>query len=234
MKKLFFLTLLLIAGSAFAQGDNSRSFYVLFGRHFTTFETFNRDIDTINNHSTIAGDYGHLLTHFVYGGGMVRKRKWFETGFNVQWGNTKEMVAGGDNPATTAIETQDYWVRQRLFILNSRIGLSLGNNFSLGSDLGGMISNFQHLERDQDQTPLWFITFSGQRSFLGNVSPYLSVHYAEIDGVYVGLEIYASFTLGQTRYDQAFEKALFYPDAEIAGRMNMRFFGAKLKLGLCR
>jgi hypothetical protein len=175
MKKSFLLIaiLCLLRFQLAAQSTNYSAFYLQISKHFTDFDEFNQDIDTINKSGAT---YSKLYSHFTYGIGVVIKRGYLETGGHLYWGEAKEIFSSTQDTVGSSIVLTDWWVRQRLFSLNYRIGLSLGNNFTLGTDLGGIISNFQHLKLNSDKTPLWFINFSGQRSFLGSVSPYMSIH----------------------------------------------------------
>lgn len=232
MKKLVAVVVLALCASFVkveAQSADYRAFYVHFSRHYTDFTPLNTDIDTMNAHGA---SYKHPFGHFTYGMGFVRKKKFIETGGHIYWGNTKEMFSGNSDSVGNNIVFTDYWVRQRLLSVNYRIGLALGNNITLGTDLGGILSNFQHLVMDHDKTPLWFINFTGQRSFLGSVSPYLSFHILLEESAYLNIEPYATFTFGDTHYDEAFDKQIFYPNSSINGKLQMRFYGLRIGIGL--
>lgn len=232
MKKLVAVVVLALCASFVkveAQSADYRAFYVHFSRHYTDFTPLNTDIDSMNAHGA---SYSKVFGHFTYGIGFVRKHRFIETGFNFYWGNTKEIVSGTSDSVGNIIEFTDYWVRQRLFSASYRIGLSMGNHFSIGTDLGGVLSNFQHLKLEHTKTPLWFLNYSGQRSFLGSVSPYLSIHVVLEESIYLNLEPYAAFTFGDTHYDEAFDKQIFYPNSSINGKLQMRFYGLRIGIGL--
>jgi hypothetical protein len=215
--------------SLHAQSQDYRVFLVQVSTHYNDFNSFNADIDTMNAHGAT---YSKLYGHFTYGFGFVRKKSLLETGGHMYWGNTKEMVSGTSDTVNNEIVFTDYWVRQRLLSFNYRIGLAMGNHLSLGTDLGGVLSNFQHLKIDHEKTPLWFINFSGQRSLVSAISPYLSIHALIEESTYLNIEPYATFTFGETRYDQAFDSSVFYPNSSIGGHMRMRFYGVRISIGI--
>ncbi len=232
MKKLIAILTLVICTSFVkldAQSTDYRAFYVDFSRHYVEFTPLLADIDTMNAHGA---SYSKVFGHFTYGVGFVRKHKFVETGFNFYWGNTKEIVSGTIDSVGNSVVYTDYWVRQRLFSPNFRAGFSMGDHFTLGADFGGIISNFQHLKLDHDKSPIWFVNFSGQRSFIGSVSPYFSIHVLLEESFYLNLEPYATFTFGDTRYEEAFDKQVFYPNSTINGKAQMRFYGLRIAIGL--
>lgn len=232
MRKLIIILTLTFIGAVSdlsSQAINYRAFYFQISKHYCDFTPLWNDIDTMNAHGA---SYKHPFGHFTYGMGFVRKKKFIETGGHIYWGNTKEMFSGTSDSVGNNIVFTDYWVRQRLLSVNYRIGLALGNNITLGTDLGGILSNFQHLVMDHDKTPLWFINFTGQRSFLGSVSPYLSFHILLEESAYLNIEPYATFTFGETHYDEAFDKQVFYPNSSINGKLQMRFYGLRISIGL--
>lgn|GEM_PF-2620232 len=105
-------------------------------------------------------------------------------GGNFLWGNGTEIFVDGDDPSTTNDELYSYYVRQRTLNLNFRAGLRLGNMFALGTEIGGMLSNFQHDKKTGSFAALWFINFSGMRSVVGMRSPYVSLHFQN-DALYL-------------------------------------------------
>jgi hypothetical protein len=235
MKKKLFIILLFSTFSSFvfSQGDNYSAYYISFGWHGVNYNNLNTDIDTINaNKVSSVGGYEKVIGHKPFGLGFVLKRGYFEIGGNMYWANTKELFVVGDDPYDNSTETYDWYVRQRIFAANFRAGFSFGNNFSIGADMGGMISNFQHVKLQHDKTPLWFVRFDGQRSYLGAVSPYLSLHFWRNESFYFNLEPYVTFTFGKTKYNEAFDKAIFYPNSSIKGEMEMRFIGIRICIGV--
>jgi hypothetical protein len=232
MKKLapFFLFFFMCATSLSAQNYNS--LYIHTSKHLATLDAFNNALDSVAANSINNVSFGKKLTsHWTYGFGYQSKVGLFELGGNLFWGNTNETFSFYRDTVNNVAKEYDWWIRQRLFGLNARAGLSLGRIFSLGADFGGLISNFQHIRTDHTKTPLWFFNYSGTRSFLGSVSPYIALVIPIEDASVIRIEPYATFTFGKTSFQGVFDKAIFHPNSDFPQTMNMRFYGLRVSFG---
>ncbi|MGL4599726.1 MAG: hypothetical protein ACRCYO_19525, partial [Bacteroidia bacterium] len=232
MKKiaLLFFTFFCALITMQAQTGNYNAGYVHFGSQFADLDKFNEAIDSVNKNNILGGKYSKkLASHFTYGLGYIGRRGIIEFGGNLYWGNTKETFMQADDPTDNVNESYNWWIRQRLFGLNGRIGLS-GNHFAIGADLGGLISNFQHLKLKSDKTPLWFINYAGERSYVGSISPYFAI-VIPLETAIIRIEPYATFTFGNTSFDGVFDKPTFYPNSTLQTDMVMRFYGLRACLG---
>ncbi len=114
---------------------------------------------------------------------------------------------------------------------SARIGFSSGKNVSIGADLVGILSNFQHEKIKSDKVPNWLFKSEDVRSYVGTIAPYVSIHGAVSDNIMFFVEPYATFTFGKMNYAGAFDKALYYPNATIKGSFTPRFFGLRIIVG---
>jgi hypothetical protein len=190
-------------------------------------------IDTINARTVWAGDYQKEIKHFNYGFGYLHKKKFYELGGNFLWGNGHEIYVDGDDPSTPDNTIYTYYVRQRTLNLNFRAGLRLGNKFSLGSEFGGMLSNFQSDKKSGTNAALWFINFSGTRSVVGTLSPYISFHF-QGESIYLDFQPYYTLCFGEVSFKDTFDTSLYSPVSDIKYTSTVKYLGLRITFGLAQ
>lgn len=236
MKKRILFLLICLSLSSFrltAQNDNYNVFGVVIGGAFEEMPGYFKAIDTINARTTWAGDYKKSIKHFNYGFGFLHKKKFYELGGNFQWGNGSEIFVDGDDPSTTENTIYSYYVRQRTLNLNFRAGIRLGNNFSFGTEFGGMLSNFQSDKKTSTYAPLWFINFSGTRSVVGTLTPYISFHF-QGESIFLEFQPYYSLCFGEVSFKDTFDPALYAPTNDIDYSSTVKYLGLRVMFGLAR
>lgn len=195
---------------------------------------FYKAIDTVNARTQWVGDYQKPISNFTYGIAFAMKRGIAELGGNFLWGNGKEMFVEGDDPNDQETQIYAYRIRQRNIQLNFRAGLSLGKHFSLGSEFGGMLNNFQSMKLKSSKTALWFLSFKGEKSGLGLITPYISIHGVIGEGVYLDLQPFYSLTFGKTSFENTIDHSIFSPNGDVVEHTSMKFMGVRLIFGICK
>lgn len=234
MKRILFLFLLTVmAMQAYSQNDNYNVFGVVIGGSFEEMPGYFKAIDTINARTTWAGDYKKSIKHFNYGFGFLHKKKFYELGGNFQWGNGNEIFVDGDDPSTNESIIYKYYVRQRTLNLNFRAGIRLGNKFSFGTEFGGMLSNFQSDKKTSTYAALWFINFSGTRSVVGTVTPYITFHF-QGESIYLEFQPYYTMCFGEVSFKDSFDTALYAPSGDIEYSTTVKYLGLRVLFGLAK
>ncbi|CAN5370293.1 hypothetical protein BH09BAC5_BH09BAC5_27300 [soil metagenome] len=231
MKKTFIALIILIIG--ITKADAQQEKFAVFGVNIYTqlgdYDEFNADMDTIEANSNV-GAPGKIHSNFGYGLSFISKVGYAELGAHVFLGNSKEnYIQVRDTVSGQEIFSQLY-VRHHMVGLSGRIGFSSGKTVSIGADVGGILSNFQHEKVRSDKVPNWLFKSEDVRSYVGTITPYSSIHGALSEQMMFFLEPYASFVFGKMNYAGAFAKEIYYPNASIKGSFTPRFFGIRIIL----
>ena len=232
--KRFCFFLLASAGLArpsAAQSDHYTAIGVVLHAGFTEMPGLGAAIDTINARSTWASDYQRIYKHYGVGLTCLRRNGFYEIGGNLLWGATNDIFSSGDDPNDNAVQEYSWYVRQRTLALNLRLGLCLGNRLSLGVEGGGMLSNFQSVRKKSDFSPVWILNYSGTRSAVATLTPYLSLHY-QTDKVYLDLQPYYTLCYGKMSFKNVFDKTLYSPVNDINESTSGRLIGLRLVVGI--
>lgn len=197
---------------------------------FVDYDEYNTDMDTMEVHSQI-GAPGKINSNFGYGLSFISKVGYAELGGHVFLGNSKENY----NQVRDTVNGQEIisqiYVRHHILGLSARLGFSSGKIVSIGADVGGILSNFQHEKIRSDKVPNWLFKSEDVRSYVGTIAPYISIHGAVNEQIMFFLEPYATFVFGKMNYAGAFDKAIYYPNASIKGSVTPRFFGLRIIIG---